>query len=254
MVLHGMGEHGGRYLHFPHFLQSYVDYVYCLDHRGHGRSEGLRGHVDRFELFAEDAALAIHRLNEALEKRFGRPVEMHLFAHSMGGLIALRALTRFEHLPLSSVSLSAPLLGIAARVPILKKTAAILISRVWGSLQMASEVDARILSHDLDVVTAYQTDRLVHKKITPSLFLSMEAAMSQTLQSFGDLNYPVQFYVPMSDQLVDSEVTLKFYSRLRTGNKGLKTYSSFFHESHNELGKEKVFEDLIAWMSSHSLS
>ena len=251
VVFHGMGEHGGRYLHFPHYLQSGVDQVYCLDHRGHGRSEGLRGHISSFDLFAEDAALAIRRLDEALQKRFGSPVDLHLFAHSMGGLIALRTLSRFENLPLRSVSLSAPLLGIAAKVPQLKKAAGILLSKVWGSIQMASEVDARILSHDQDVVVAYQTDRLVHKKITPSLFVSMEAAMAETLKKGTDLNYPVQFLIPMADQLVDSEVSLKYYSRLKMRDKGLKTYAGFFHESHNEVGKEQVFEDVLSWMNSN---
>ncbi len=251
VIFHGMGEHGGRYLHFPHYLQSQVSAVYCLDHRGHGRSEGLRGHVDRFSLFAEDAALAIRRLDEALQRRFGGPVDIHLFAHSMGGLIALRTMIQFENLPLRSVTLSAPLLGIAVKVPRLKRAAGVLLSKVWGSLQMASEVDAQILSHDQDVVAAYRGDRLVHKKITPSLFITMEAAMADTLKQVSSLNYPVQFLLPMDDQLVDSEVSLKFYSRLNMPDKDLKTYPGFFHESHNEIGKEQVFENLLSWMKLH---
>ncbi len=248
VVLHGMAEHGGRYLHFPHYLRSWVDRVYCLDHRGHGRSEGLRGHVENFGLFAADAALAIRRLDETLQKRYGKQVEIHVYAHSMGGLIALRMMLQFENLPIQSVTLSAPLLGIAAHVPPLKKAAGVLLSKFWGSLQMASEVDARILSHDQDVVMTYQTDRLVHKKITPSLFVSMEAAMADTLRSEGRLNYPVQFLIPMADQLVHSESSLKYYSQLRMSEKALKTYPHFFHESHNEIGKEQVFEDLLSWM------
>ena len=253
VVFHGMGEHGGRYLHFPHYLQSEIDQIYCLDHRGHGRSEGPRGYVSNFDLFADDGALAIQRLNEALHKRFGQSVDLHLFAHSMGGLIALRMLLRFENLPIRSVSLSAPLLGIAARVPPVKKAAGRILAKIWGSMQMASEVDASILSHDQDVVIAYQTDRLVHKKITPSLFVSMEAAMADTLKGPVELKYPVQFLIPMADQLVDSEISLKYYSRLKMQNKVLKTYPGFFHESHNEIGKEQVFADILSWLrETHS--
>jgi alpha-beta hydrolase superfamily lysophospholipase len=69
-VVHGFGEHGGRYLHFPHYLQSVSDAVYCLDLRGHGRSEGIRGHTDRFDLFSDDLAHGIRRLNHYLLKKF----------------------------------------------------------------------------------------------------------------------------------------------------------------------------------------
>lgn len=246
-----MGEHGGRYLHFPHFLSSYFDHVYCLDHRGNGRSEGLRGHVDRFDLFADDAALAVRRHFEAVEKRHGRAPEFHLFAHSMGGLIALRMMLKHPRLPLKSVSLSAPLLGIAARVPPIKKAAGIMLSRFWGSLQMTSEIDARVLSHDPEVVSTYHADRLVHKKITPSLFVGMEAAMADTLQGPTEMSYPLQFLIPMADQLVNSEKSLKYYSRLRMQDKALKTYPNFFHESHNEVGKEELFKDVLAWVDLH---
>ena len=113
VILHGLGEHGGRYLHAAHYLESVVDAVYCLDHRGHGRSEGLREHVERFDAYADDAALAISRLDENLKKRFGQS-EIHLLGHSMGGLITLRTLFKYTTLPLHSVSISSPLLGIRA--------------------------------------------------------------------------------------------------------------------------------------------
>src|SRR5262249_38513348 len=64
VVIHGYGEHGGRYLHLPHFLKQTYDSFYCLDLRGHGRSEGLRGHVERFDHYVADVALTIRRLEE----------------------------------------------------------------------------------------------------------------------------------------------------------------------------------------------
>jgi alpha-beta hydrolase superfamily lysophospholipase len=252
VVLHGMGEHGGRYLHFPHYLQSWVSGVYCLDHRGHGRSEGIRGHIERFDLFAEDAALAIHHLDEDLRKRFGIQPEIHLFAHSMGGLIALQSLFQFPDLPIRSVTLSAPVLGIAAKVPKIKKIAGRIISKVWGSMQMTSEVDPKALSHDENVALVYQADRLVHKKITPQLFFSMESSMASMRKRESGLNYPLQLVLPMQDRVVDSQVSLEFYRQLKSREKSLKTYPQFFHESHNELGKEQLFDDLLNWLKAYS--
>ncbi|MEO5970888.1 MAG: lysophospholipase [Bdellovibrionia bacterium] len=250
VVLHGLGEHGGRYLHVPHYVKSAVDAVLCLDHRGHGRSEGLRGHVDQFDLYADDVALAISRLDEQVRKRFGN-AEIHLLGHSMGGLIALRTLFK-HHLPIASATVSAPLLGIRVHTPLVKKYLGIALSRIWGSLHMATELDASTLSHDQDVVKAYLADRLVHNKITPRFFTELQNAMSDTLRRESGLNYPVQMMTPLQDQIVDSDAALQFFRALKLRDKLLKTYPDFFHEPLNEIGKEQVFEDLVSWIKNHS--
>jgi lysophospholipase len=159
VIFHGLGEHGGRYLHFPHYLRSEVGAIFCMDHRGHGRSEGLRGHVERFDQYCNDVALAIARVEEQIRRRFGR-AEVHVLGHSMGGLITLRTLLLHPGLPIASVSVSAPLLGIRARVPLFKKFAGQMLSKVWGSLHMTTELDASLLSHDPGVAQAYLGDRL----------------------------------------------------------------------------------------------
>lgn len=251
LVLHGMGEHGGRYLHFPHYLQNEVGAVFALDHRGHGRSEGLRGHVESFDAFADDAALAVRRVDEQLRKRFGRS-EIHLFGHSLGGLIALRALLKHPGLPLESASVSAPLLGVKVELSLAKRAAAHLLSRVWGSLHMASEVDAKALSHDSEVVEAYAADRLVHKKGTPRFYVELQKAIADTLSRDSGIDIPLQFLVPMQDRVVDPEASLRFFRALKLREKQVKTYPGFYHESFNEIGKEQAFEDLRAWIQSRS--
>lgn len=253
VVLHGLGEHSGRYLHFPHFTHSAVDAVYGLDHRGHGRSEGARGHVDRFDLYADDVALAIARLHETLKKRFGHS-EIHALGHSMGGLILLRSLFLHPSLPIHSVSVSAPLLRIKANVPVVKKTAALVLSRVWGSLHMTSELNPNHLSHDKEVVETYVKDRLVHKKLTPRFFTELLAAMEDTLKRDSGISLPLQMLIPLQDEIVDPEAGLQFYRGLKNRVKLVKTYPGFFHEPFNEIGKEQVFEDVVSWIKTHAVS
>src|SRR4051812_38510896 len=89
VISHGYGEHGGRYLHLPHYLKDSYDSFYCLDHRGHGRSEGLRGHVDRWDHYTSDLALTIRRVKDKFSSH-PAGCELDLIGHSMGGLIALR--------------------------------------------------------------------------------------------------------------------------------------------------------------------
>lgn len=266
VILHGLGEHGGRYLHFPHFIQELnpssseslgealpeplIDAVYCLDHRGHGRSEGLRGHVESFDRFTDDVALAVSRLHEDLMKRFGH-AEIHVLGHSMGGLILLRTLFLHPTLPFRSATVSAPLLKIKAEVPRIKKAAALVLSHIWGSLHMTSDLDPQKLSHDPDVVEAYITDRLVHKKLTPRFFTELLSAMADTVKRDSGIELPLQMMVPLQDVIVDPDTSLQFFRALKHRDKVLKTYPSLFHEPFNEIGKEQVFADLISWITSH---
>jgi acylglycerol lipase len=253
VILHGVGEHGGRYLHFPHYLQHDVGAVYALDHRGHGRSEGLRGHAENFDLIVDDAALAIRRIDEQLRKRFGRS-EIHLMGHSMGGLITLRMLLLHSGLPLQSVTVSAPLLGILVPLAVSKRAAAQVLARVWGSLHMSTEVDAKTLSHDPEVAEAYVADRLVHNKGTPRFYVELVRAIADTVRRDSGIDVPLQMLIPLQDQVVDSEIAMKFFRELKLREKQLRTYPGFYHESFNEIGKEQAFEDLRTWINTHSPS
>ncbi len=246
-VFHGLGEHGGRFLHFPHYLQEDVDAVYCQDHRGHGRSEGLRGHADRFDLLTEDVVLGLKRLDESLRREFGSS-DIHVFGHSMGGLVSLRAHFLNADLPVKSLTVCSPLLGIRVKIPFFKKVAAIGVAKIWGKLQMKSEVDATILSHDQAVVEAYRQDRLVHDRVTPQFFVGLQAAIADTAARTSGMNYPLQMLLPEDDRLVDSDVSQHFFRALKHRDKELKTYPRLFHEPFNEPEKAAVFEDIRQWM------
>jgi alpha-beta hydrolase superfamily lysophospholipase len=252
VISHGIGEHGGRYLHFPHYLRGSIDLIVAPDHRGHGRSEGLRGHVSRFTDYEDDLALAIRRLDEKLKKRFGKS-EIHVLGHSMGSLIMLGMLYRHPDLPIRSATASSPLIGLRMPVPVVKKFAALAVSRIWGNLQMETELNVSYLSHDREVLETYQKDRLVHPKITPRLFLAMQASMADIVKHERPFPYPLLAIVPMDDPIVNPETALSFYRSLKISDKQLKTYPGFLHESFNEIGKERVFEDLETWIKLHAL-
>lgn len=250
VVFHGQGEHGGRYGHFPHFLNECVDVVATQDHRGHGRSEGVRGHVERFDDYVEDARSFVERLIEQL-KREGRKPVLHLFGHSMGGLISLRLLQKYPDIPLASATLSAPLLGLKFEVPLAKRVVGHALSRVIGGLQLETGLDSSLVSHDPEVVAAYRADRLVHSKATARFFTEMLTAIREA-RSEERLPVPVQFLVPLSDGLVDSGATLEFAERQVAPEKMVVRYEGFYHESFNEVQKERAFADLCQWIQKHS--
>jgi alpha-beta hydrolase superfamily lysophospholipase len=250
LVVHGLGEHGGRYMHLPHYLETEVDAVYCLDLRGHGRSEGIRGHVGRFDDFTDDVVLALHRLDERLRERFGRS-EIHLLGHSLGGHIVLRSLLLHPDLPLASATVCAPLLGVKTKIPFQKKLAALALSRIWGSIQLSTGLDPSALSHDPEVAEAYKTDRLVHDKMTPRCYGENEAAMEDTLRRHTGIHHPLLVIVPLQDSIVDSSKSLRFFEALKLEDKALASYAGFYHEPMNETGKEQVFGTIRGWLAGH---
>jgi len=259
VILHGHGEHGGRYLHFPHYLRDTMDIIYCLDLPGHGRSEGNRGHIEKFDQYADDAALCIRRLRDWLgRKKCG--YQIHLLGHSMGGLIALRLLQFRPDVPFRSAVISAPLLGLGIKVPLYKKLLARGISGVFGSLQMDTHLDVTQLSHDEEVQKCYQSDRLVHSLTTPRAWLEMTQAMRETLKEPLEPGCPLFFMVPTADQIVNPEVTLEYASKLETRSNRIKTYEGYRHEIFNEGGatapdgvsREIGFRDLKRWLEDNS--
>lgn len=251
LIVHGQGEHGARYQHFPHYLKSQYDLMIAPDLRGHGRSEGIRGHVDSFDEYVDDVFLAWDLLRARVPE--GTPCDW--FGHSMGGLITLRTFLFRPELDAKRVVVSAPLLGVKVPVPLYKDLAARLLSRVWGSLQMDTALDANHISTDAHVVEAYRSDQLNHGKATPNFYLSM----MDTIQSVmtADFRFPsaTEFLLQLAgeDEIVDSEASKQFFDRLYHEKKKLIVYPGLRHEIYNELTKEKVFQDWIDWMSGKNL-
>jgi alpha-beta hydrolase superfamily lysophospholipase len=253
VVSHGYGEHGGRYLHVPHYLKNAYDSFFFLDHRGHGRSEGLRGHVDRWDCYTDDLAIAIRRARELCASH-PAGVEVDLLGHSMGGLIALRTAHLHPELPVRNLIVSAPLLGVAIPVSAIKTGAARLMTKLWPTLHMNNEIDPSFLSTDQEVGITYKLDRLVSSKGTPRWYTELLFAMEDTVKRDSGIRWPMLMLVPMVDKIVDEKVGLDYFKRLKHPDKQLRTYDGFYHEILNEKEKHRVFEDIIQWLQTRTAS
>jgi alpha-beta hydrolase superfamily lysophospholipase len=246
LMVHGQGEHGGRYQHFPHYLQSVYDVFMAVDVRGHGRSEGIRGHVDRFDEYVDDVLVAFENLQSRLPA--GTPID--LFGHSQGGLVVLRTLQLRPDLAIQNLIVSAPLLGLKIKVPVIKELAAKILEKTWGSMTLQSDLDAGLLSHDPQVVKAYQQDRLVHQRASPRYYFQMKALVQDLHQNSitfrPDLR--VLFQLAGEDEIVDTAKSEEFFKKLKHTKKELIIYPGLHHEIYNELTKDHVFDDWLQFL------
>ena len=247
MILHGQGEHGGRYQHFVHYLQDDYDLILAPDLRGHGRSEGIRGHVEHFDEYLDDARVAWN----ALKARLGDSKQVDWFAHSMGGAVTLRAYQESQDLGVRNLILSAPCLGLTVEVPLVKEIAARLLSRVWGSLQMDTGLNPNSLSHDPAVARAIKKDSLHHTKATPRFYLGFVEAMRRVREE--SLRIPsetrVYFQLAGEDLIVSTPASESVYDRLTHADKKKTIYPSLYHEIYNETSKDQVFKDMRTWIN-----
>jgi alpha-beta hydrolase superfamily lysophospholipase len=245
VVVHGFGEHSGRYAEFGERMASYGISTFAMDLRGHGLSEGRRGHVASFDILLQE----LDRFRREVEGLADFRIPLFLLGHSFGGLIALRYQeeynTRFE-----GAIISAPWLATAVRVPRWKVNAAQSLSRVLPALPFRAGVRAEHLSHDRDIVDAYRADPLVHDRITPRLFTELSTAMGLALQRSDRIQEPLLFLVAGDDRLVDTERALTVARSITAADVTIRVYPGYYHEILNEVDRASIHREIRDWIAA----
>ncbi|RJF99887.1 lysophospholipase [Noviherbaspirillum saxi] len=240
--MHGLGEHCARYAHVARFFNARGWSVRTYDHRGHGRSGGARGDTPNTDAIVQDAATVI----ADVARRSGRPPI--LFGHSMGGLFAARCATAgmvpLRGLILSSPALAIPLSGVHG---LLLKA----LGAIAPGLGVPNGLQTRYLSHDPAIVSAYENDPLVHPKISARLLRGMLDAAAFAHRHASSLTLPTLMVVAGDDRLVDASGSDRFFSALRAGTGTIHRYTGYYHEVLNEVGAQRVFDDIDAWLDKH---
>jgi alpha-beta hydrolase superfamily lysophospholipase len=239
VIMHGLGEHCGRYAHVARFFNALGFTVRTYDHRGHGRSGGARGDVPDDEAMLRDARLLINDFAKQLQ---APPL---LLGHSMGGLFAARfAVAGLA--PLRGLILSSPALAI--RMSGVQSALLTVASFLIPGVGMPNGLQTRFLSHDGEVVQAYENDALVHGKVSARLLNSMLLAMTYTHDHAPQLTMPVLLLVAEDDHLVDPVGSKRLAARLAPATSTAIYYEGFYHEIFNELDATRVFDDLRIWL------
>lgn len=241
VLVHGYADHAGRYSHVIDALTGAGFEVHAFDLRGHGRSEGVRGHVLRFQEYLDD-------LDGFLEELPRDPLPRFLIGHSLGGLLSLRyVLDRPE--AFKALAASSPYLHLAKDVHFLKEAVATAASHLAPTLLTKSPIEAKALSHDPAMVQAYIDDPLVFKTFNARWFFEARQAQEEVLMRAEEIRLPVLLLLGSADPIAEPERGREVFDRIGSADKTLKVYDGYLHEVFNETGRERVIWDLVEWLA-----
>jgi alpha-beta hydrolase superfamily lysophospholipase len=241
-IMHGYAEHCRRYDELASYLVHKGHAVCLLDARGHGRSQGQRGHIRHFDEYVDDFALFIQRV---LAQHRGRP--LYVLGHSNGGLVVLRAILRGLE-GVHGLVLTGPLLGLRAQRRSVPDGVARLLSRVLPWLPLPSGLRAEDLTHDPALQAAHRQDRWVHGFATPRWYWSMTLAAREALAEAHRLELPLLCVQGELDPIVDPALVAEFYARAGSADKQLIVRPGELHEVLNETGRGELFKIIATWL------
>lgn len=240
-LVHGLGEHSGRYQHVAQYFTDRGLAVVAFDLRGHGRTAGKRGHGS-YDAILEDIDQLL------VETTFRYPnLPVFLYGHSLGGALVLYYV--LKHRPsIKGVISTSPGL-IPAKDPGAQLLLAKIMSAIAPGFQIANGLDVTGLSRDPKVAAAYTADPLVHDKISARLGLDLIQNGQWIIAHANDLQLPLLLMQGSADRLVNPTGSQQFASAAKD-NLSFKLYDGWFHELHNEPQKELVLAEMVAWIDA----
>jgi acylglycerol lipase len=243
LIVHGMGEHSARYQHVAEYFVQADYQVWAYDQRGHGMSEGQRGHVPHADQLHKDLESVIDYV-----RAHSPNLPLVLYGHSMGGNVALSyALKR--PFPGVALVLTGPWIQLAFAPPAWKISAAKWLNALSPSLSLANELDTNMLSRDTAVVAAYNSDPLVHDRISARMGYSLMQTANWLNTWEGTVPVPTLIMHGSEDGLTSFAASKAFAARVK-GNISFKDWPGLYHEIHNEPEKQAVLDHVFHWLAT----
>jgi alpha-beta hydrolase superfamily lysophospholipase len=243
-IVHGFGEHSGRYMNVVNALTPRGYAIFGFDWRGHGRSTGQRGHVQHWDEVRGDVGALVRW---AAQQQPGQP--HFLYGHSLGALAALEYVLH-EPGDLKGVIASGAALGQVGISPLLQ-TLSRIMSRVWPRLSINTGLDASTISRDPQAVQAYRSDPLVHSLGTARLGTEVARAQVWTQTHAADLRVPLLMIHGDADRLIPPDSARTFFAHVTLADKERREYAGAYHEVHNDICADEMLRDVLQWLERH---
>lgn len=245
VIMHGYGEHCGRYREVAEFLVRAGYVTAGFDARGHGQSPGQRGHIESYDQYVDD----LHGFLE-MQRQQHPSLPLMLLGHSNGGLIALRTVQTRKPLPDALIVVS-PLVALQPKHKPVPRWAAVVLSSFASRLPLPSGLGRNELSHDERILEAHKRDKLCHGRSTPGWYVAATGAMQQVFASLDNIRLPVLAIEGDSDPIVVPEAITRVYEGIASNDKELVVVKNSFHEVLNEVGRDDTFRRIVDWLAKH---
>lgn len=243
VLVHGYGEHLGRYQHVVTALNAHGYAVVGIDHRGHGRSEGRRADVVRFDDFVDDLHMLVENVREADPE-----LPRFMLGHSLGGLVATRYALAHQAM-LSGLILSGAAIVFGGSTPALMRRLAPIVARLAPTLPVMRSGGAGILSRDPDIDRLWNADPLTYKgKLRARFGHQFQTAAHEVQSRLDQLTLPMLIMHGSNDQLTDPAGSVLIHDLAKSEDKSLVLWPELRHEIFNEPEQEEVIERVVQWL------
>jgi alpha-beta hydrolase superfamily lysophospholipase len=253
LIVHGLGEHIGRFAHVAARLNAWGWSVVGYDQRGHGRSAGARGQLPRDDALLEDLAMVIDAARSA------HAVPLVLLGHSMGGLVAARFVAggvgapeaaHAWHRPIEALVLSSPALD--AGMSGLQKMLLAVLGRLAPNLAVNNGLKPQWISRDPGVVQAYTADPLVHDRVAPRLVQFIVDGGRVVRERAARWPVPTLLLYAGADRCVAPAGSAAFAAAASPSLVASREFPALFHEIFNEPEQGQVFDVLGQWLAGRT--
>ncbi len=245
-VLHGGGDHSGRYPALTAALVRAGLEVALVDFRGHGQSDGRRWYVDSFDDYLADLDAFVEKLRAESSGR-----RLFVVGHSQGGHIAaLWGLTPGRGV--AGFALSAPYLRLAVSPPLAKVLAAKAIGKIVPWFGVDAGLDLRDLTSDVEMQRWTERDPLYGRVTTPRWYTESTRMQEEVRRRASEFAYPLLVMVGDADRVADPAAGRAFLEAASSKDKTFRSYPGFRHEIFNEVGREQPIADTVAWIAERA--
>lgn len=245
-LIHSLGEHSGRYDHIGNALAKSSYHLTSFDLRGHGLSEGRRGHAPDFTYLVEDIKIFL----DESAKYLGNSIPRFLYGHGLGGNLVISYMMDNQS-DLDGAIITSPAFETTQATSKLKVALFKFMAKVMPGFPMKNGLETNALSRDPAIVKAYQDDVYVHKSVSAHLGLDIMTSGQKALHNAKQWNAPLLLMHGTEDRITSHESSQQFAAKAGD-HVELVLWDGFYHDLLNDIGAEKVIEHMVDWLDNNT--